>query len=124
MNFKRSQIEELAMNAPEYRPPLHGVIAYQSTESSSGIYDAIIVGAGHHGLTCAAFLAKAGKRVLVLDARDVVGGMCWTREMDNAPGYQVSPCALELLLMGASPSIVDLSFPRNFVCQEAGYNPA
>ena len=95
------------MNAPDHRPPLLGVIQYQTTETSSGTYDAIIVGAGHHGLTCAAFLAKAGKRVLVLESRDVVGGMCWTREMDHAPGYQVSPCALELLLMGAAPSIVD-----------------
>ena len=39
-------------------------------------WDLIIVGAGHNGLTCAAYLARAGKRVLVLEARERVGGAC------------------------------------------------
>ncbi|MCE4518196.1 FAD-dependent oxidoreductase, partial [Xanthomonas hortorum] len=42
--------------------------------------DALIIGAGHNGLVCAAYLAKAGKRVLVLEARDVVGGAAVTEE--------------------------------------------
>ncbi len=50
-------------------------------------YDVIIVGAGHNGLTCAAYLAKAGKKVLVLEARDVVGGGCATEEV-AAPGFR------------------------------------
>ena len=37
-------------------------------------YDAVVVGGGHNGLTCAAYLAKAGKSVLVLEKRPVVGG--------------------------------------------------
>ena len=37
-------------------------------------YDAIVVGGGHNGLTCAAYLAKAGRRVLVLERRHVLGG--------------------------------------------------
>lgn len=69
------------------------------------MYDAIVVGAGHNGLTCAAFLAKAGKRVLVLEARDVVGGLAWTMEMPNAPGYKVNPCSVEFLLTGVQPSV-------------------
>jgi phytoene dehydrogenase-like protein len=54
-------------------------------------WDAIVVGAGHNGLTCAAYLARAGKRVLVLEARDWVGGACTAREV--WPGYKLSPCA-------------------------------
>jgi phytoene dehydrogenase-like protein len=45
------------------------------------LHDVVIVGAGHNGLTCAAYLAKAGKKVLVLEARDVVGGGCATKEV-------------------------------------------
>ena len=54
-------------------------------------YDAIVVGAGHNGLVCSALLAKAGKRVLVLEANEQVGGAAVTRAF--ADGYSVSACA-------------------------------
>jgi phytoene dehydrogenase-like protein len=54
-------------------------------------YDAIIIGAGHNGLICASYLAKAGKNVLVVDARNQPGGCASTREF--APGCHVSDCA-------------------------------
>jgi phytoene dehydrogenase-like protein len=54
-------------------------------------FDAIVVGAGHNGLVCSALLAKAGKRVLVLEANDQVGGAAVTREFTE--GYSVSACA-------------------------------
>ena len=54
-------------------------------------YDAIVVGAGHNGLVCAALLAKAGKNVLILEANSQVGGAAITREF--ADGYSVSACA-------------------------------
>ena len=44
-------------------------------------FDVVIVGGGHNGLTCGAYLAKAGRRVLVLEARDEVGGGCATKEV-------------------------------------------
>jgi len=69
------------------------------------LYDVIVVGAGHNGLTCAAYLARAGRRVLVLEAREVVGGLAWTMEMPNAPGYKVNPCSVEFLLTGVEPSV-------------------
>ena len=55
-------------------------------------YDAIVVGAGHNGLTTAYYLARAGLDTLVLDRRDVVGGCAVTEEIDpeNAPGCRVS----------------------------------
>jgi phytoene dehydrogenase-like protein len=51
----------------------------------------VVIGAGHNGLTCAAYLSKAGRQVLVLEASDRVGGAAITREF--APGYRVSACA-------------------------------
>ena len=54
---------------------------------ADGSYDVVIVGGGHNGLTCGSYLAKAGKRVLILEARDVVGGGCATKEV-AAPGYR------------------------------------
>jgi phytoene dehydrogenase-like protein len=54
-------------------------------------YDTIIVGAGHNGLVAAAYLARAGQRVLVLEARDVVGGAAVTEEI--APGVRAPSLA-------------------------------
>ncbi len=51
-------------------------------------YDAVIVGGGHNGLTCGAYLARAGKSVLVLERRDVIGGASVTEEF--APGFRAS----------------------------------
>jgi len=56
--------------------------------SSSKIYDAVVVGGGHNGLTAAAYLARAGLSVLVLERREIVGGCCVTEEI--APGCRVS----------------------------------
>ncbi len=49
------------------------------------------MGAGHNGLTCAAYLARAGRRVLVLEGRPRVGGACTLQEV--WPGTRISPCA-------------------------------
>ena len=54
-------------------------------------YDGSIIGAGHIGLVTAAYLARAGRRVLVLERRDRVGGACVTEEV--WPGFKVSTAA-------------------------------
>jgi len=55
------------------------------------LHDVVIIGAGHNGLVAAAYLARAGLRVLLLERRAVVGGACVTEEV--WPGYRVSTAA-------------------------------
>ena len=54
-------------------------------------WDVIVVGAGHNGLACATYLARAGQRVLVLESRERVGGACTVEE--PFPNVRMSPCA-------------------------------
>jgi phytoene dehydrogenase-like protein len=60
-------------------------------------YDAIVVGAGHNGLVAAGYLARAGKSVLVLERRKVVGGAAVTEEF--VPGFRVSTASYSLSLL-------------------------
>ena len=61
------------------------------------VYDSVIIGGGHNGLVCSAYLARAGKKVLVLERRHVLGGACVTEEL--WPGYKVSTAAYVVSLL-------------------------
>ncbi len=76
---------------------------------SAGRYDAIVVGGGHNGLVNAAYLARAGKKVLVLERRHLVGGSTVTEEIN--PGFKYSVCSYVVSLL--RPEIIrDLQLAR------------
>jgi phytoene dehydrogenase-like protein len=66
------------------------------------VYDALIIGAGHNGLTCAGYLARAGFKVKVVEARPIVGGACVTEEFH--PGFRNSSCSYVVSLL--NPKII------------------
>src|SRR5204863_4901326 len=63
------------------------------SELAAREWDAIVVGGGHNGLTAAAYLARAGRSVLVLERREQVGGACTLEQPFADPSYVISPCA-------------------------------
>jgi len=73
-------------------------------------YDAIVIGGGHNGLVNAAYLGKAGKKVLVLERRHVLGGAAVTEEI--VPGFLFSECSYVVSLL--RPEIIrELDLPRH-----------
>ena len=64
---------------------------------ATGRHDVVIIGAGHNGLTCGAYLARAGRKTLVLERRDVIGGAAVTEEF--APGFRTSTFSYVMSLL-------------------------
>ncbi len=74
-------------------------------------YDIIIIGAGHNGLTCAAYLAKAGYKVLALERRHIVGGAVVT-ETDLVEGFKLDTCSSYHVVINGTPVIADLELEK------------
>jgi len=78
--------------------------------ASNARYDALIIGGGHNGLVCAAYLAAAGLKVIVLERRHVVGGAAVTEEFH--PGFRNSVASYTVSLL--NPKVIrDLELPRH-----------
>ncbi len=75
-------------------------------------YDAIIIGGGHNGLVTAAYLARAGKKVLVLERRHLVGGAAVSEEIREAPGFKFTVFSYVVSLL--RPELIrDLQLPKH-----------
>src|SRR6266487_4634260 len=80
-----------------------GMRAVAEIASSMRTYDVVIIGAGHNGLTCAAYLGMAGLKVKVLERRSIVGGAAVTEEFH--PGFRNSVAAYAVSLL--NPKIIN-----------------
>jgi phytoene dehydrogenase-like protein len=68
-------------------------------------WDAVVVGGGHNGLTCAAYLARAGESVLVLERAERLGGACTLERPFADERFVISPCAYVVGLL--DPRVMD-----------------
>lgn len=77
-------------------------------------YDVVIIGAGHNGLVCAAYLLKAGYSVLLLEKRSVPGGAATTEEAlpDEAPGFKFNLCAIDHEFIHLGPVVEELELEK------------
>lgn len=77
-------------------------------------YDVIIIGAGHNGLVCAAYLLKAGYSVLLLEKRSVPGGAATTEEAlpKEAPGFKFNLCAIDHEFIHLGPVVEELELTK------------
>ncbi len=77
-------------------------------------YDAIVIGAGHNGLVCAAYLLNAGYSVLLLEKRPVPGGAATTEEAipQEAPGFKFNLCAIDHEFIFLGPIIEELQLQK------------
>jgi beta-carotene ketolase (CrtO type) len=89
-------------------------IPYTSTDTDMESYDAIIIGAGHNGLTCAAYLLKAGYSVLLLEKRPIPGGGATTEEimLKEAPGFKFNRCAIDHEFIHLGPVVQELELHK------------
>jgi phytoene dehydrogenase-like protein len=98
----------------------------KASELAAQAWDAVVVGAGHNGLTAAAYLARAGRSVLVVERRDQVGGACTLERPFSDSRFVISPCAYLVGLL--HPLVIEeLALAshgyRTFVCDPTQWTP-
>ena len=77
-------------------------------------YDVVIIGAGHNGLVCAAYLLKAGYSVAILEKRSIPGGAATTEELlpKEAPGFMFNLCAIDHEFIHLGPVVEELELEK------------
>jgi len=96
------------------------------SELTARSWDAVVVGGGHNGLAAAAYLARAGRSVLVIERRDRLGGACTLERPFSDPRFVISPCAYLVGLL--HPLVIEeLDLARygyrTFVCDPTQWTP-
>ena len=86
------------------------MVAMSAHRSATTDYDAIVVGGGHNGLVSAAYLARAGLRTLIIEARDSVGG---TAASEEFAGAMVNICNCDHITFRTTPVIEELDLTRH-----------
>ena len=78
------------------------------------VYDVVIIGAGHNALVCAAYLLKAGYKVLLLEKQPIPGGGSTTEESlkEAAPGFKFNPCAIDHIFIHLGPVVQELELNK------------
>ena len=94
--------------AAAFAPLAFGPLPLQAQGAASGDFDFVIAGAGHNSLICAAYLAKAGYKVVVLEGRPTIGGGCKTQEV-CLPGFKEDLCSSVHSGFQSNPALKELS---------------
>ncbi len=83
-------------------------------QSTRQTHDVLVIGAGHNGLVCAAYLLKAGYKVLLLERRSLPGGAATTEEAmpEDAPGFKFNLCAIDHEFIHLAPVVEELELTK------------
>jgi phytoene dehydrogenase-like protein len=83
-------------------------------DANSGDADVVIIGGGHNGLVAGGYLSRAGRRVVLVEAADTLGGMTSSAALiPGAPGHTVHPCAVDVIFMRTNTIERDLDLHRH-----------
>jgi phytoene dehydrogenase-like protein len=94
-----------AIGTPKLTDPSHSLYTPLASDPPDEV-DVVVIGAGHNGLICAAYLAQAGLEVCVLEAQDIVGGNTVTEEL-TVPGFLHDSCSSAHVLIQSNPVLRD-----------------